>query len=172
MNHASHPEHTGPACEEHKTRVYIYIYIIIHQHHVFFTEWYCPSTSSPSWFFRVKCNVPTSTLSSDQGTEYKTDAELYDLQNPQPATKEFLAKLSRFHIYMLSSHCMWNDQLSHGSARWGWRRKVGRCTSRELSAKLCLAHDLQGWPGRLTCAGWKLLWQVSYERNSWCHRCI
>ena len=73
--------------------------------------------------------------------------------------------------HMLSSHCMWNDLLSHGSARWGWRRKVGRCTSRELSAKLCLARDLQGWHGRLTCAGWKLVWQVSYERNNWCHRC-
>jgi hypothetical protein len=33
-----------------------------------------------------------------RGTEYKTRAELYDLQNPQPATKEFLVKLLRFHI--------------------------------------------------------------------------
>ena len=96
----------------------------------------------PADLFRVKCNVPTRSYEYPElsGTEYKTRADLYDLQNPRPATKEFLVKLLRFPLYV-------DDLLSHGSARQGCGRKVGRCITRDLCAKLFLMISRDGTEG-------------------------
>ena len=94
LGYLCRPYHGGGASEPGTGITYIYIYIST----MFSSRsGTAQAPAAPADFFPSEMQCPYE-YPELWGTEYKTRAELYDLQNPQPATKEFLVKLLRFHI--------------------------------------------------------------------------